>query len=135
MTSMRFTLPAALVNWLEGHGVGQAVSDFALREAQQCPSGGGCEDGCGALDDYQITYDQHDGVWTVRARDEHDVTVQGEPDSWTVFASSGIHVVYADDMLSAVKAFIAQYPDDFVHAVVNDGYPLSEITAGLGASE
>jgi hypothetical protein len=74
-------------------------------------------------------------VWTVRARDGHDVTVQGEPDSWTVFASSGVHVVHADDMLSAVKAFAALYPDDFVHAVVKDGYPLSEITAELGANE
>jgi len=135
MTCTQFTLPAALVNWLEGRGVGQAVSDFALREARQCPVGGGCDDGCGGLDDYQITYEPNDGVWTVRARDEHDVTVQGEPDSWTVFASSGIHVVRAGDMLSAVRAFAAQYPDDFVHAVVNDGYPLSEITAELEASE
>jgi hypothetical protein len=70
MTSMRFTLPAALVNWLEGQGVGQAVSDFALHEAQQCPAGGGCDDSCGALDDYQITYDPHDGAWTVRARND-----------------------------------------------------------------
>jgi len=75
------------------------------------------------------------GVLTVRARDEHDATVQDETDSWTVFASSGVHVVNADDMLSAVQAFAAQYPDDFVHAVVNNGYPLSEITAELGANE
>jgi hypothetical protein len=62
------------------------------------------------------------------------VTAQGEPGSWIVSASSGVHVVHADDMLSAVKAFAGLHPDDFVQAVVTDGYPLSEITAGLEAN-
>lgn len=68
--------PAALITWLQAHGADRAVSDFALREARQCPSGGGCEIGCGALDDYLITNGHHDRAWTVRARDEHGQTAQ-----------------------------------------------------------
>ena len=96
----------------------------ALRPRPECP------DGCGALDDYTVTFDAGAGTWTARSN-------SGRPplDTWTVFASSGEHSYAAPSAALAIAAHEAEHPGDFVQAVINDAYPASVIIANLTANE
>ena len=48
--------------WLEARGVGDAVALYAIDEATRCDLGPECPDGCGALDDYTVTFDAGAGL-------------------------------------------------------------------------
>ncbi|MGH3297850.1 MAG: hypothetical protein ACRDP7_39260 [Trebonia sp.] len=116
--------------WLEARGVGDAVARYAIDEATRCDLGPECPDGCGALDDYTVTFDAGAGTWTARSN-------AGQPplDTWTVFASSGEHSCAAPSAALAIAAHEAKHHGDFVQAVINDAYPASVIIANLTANE
>ena len=116
--------------WLEERGVGDAVARYAIDKAARCDLGPECPDGCGALDDYTITYDAAAGTWTARSS-----TGRPAPDTWTVSASSGEHSYTAPSAALAIAAHEAEHPGDFVQAVMNDAYPASVIIANLTANE
>jgi hypothetical protein len=116
--------------WLEARGVGDAVALYAIDEATRCDLGPECDDGCGALDDYTVTFDAGAGTWTARSS-----TGRRPLDTWTVFASSGEHSYAAPSAALAIAAHDTRRPDDFVQAVINDAYPASVIIANLTADE
>jgi hypothetical protein len=116
--------------WLEARGVGDAVALYAIDEAARCDLGPECPDGCGALDDYTVTFDAGAGMWTARSS-----TGRRPLDTWTVFASSGEHSYAAPSAELAIAAHEAERPGDFVQAVINDAYPASVIIANLTANE
>ena len=116
--------------WLEARGVGDAVALYAIDEATRCDLGPECPDGCGALDDYTVTFDAGAGTWTARSS-----TGRRPLDTWTVFASSGEHSYAAPSAALAIAAHEAEHPGDFVQAVINDAYPASVIIANLTANE
>lgn len=47
--------------------------------------------------------------------------VSGPLDTWMVYASSGEYSVPAESAGHAFLRFTDRHPDDFVHAIVNEG--------------
>ena len=121
---------ATVLAWLEARGVGDAVALYAMDEASRCGLGAECPDGCGALDDYTVTFDINAGTWTARSN-----SGRSAPGTWTVFASSGVHSRAAADALLAIELHRSERPGDFVHAVISDAYPASVIIANLAANQ
>jgi hypothetical protein len=119
-----------VLGWLEARGVGDAVARYAIDEAARCDLGTECPDGCGALDDYTVTFDAGAGTWTARSN-----SARPPLDTWTVFSTSGEHSYAAPSAALAITAHDTRRPDDFVQAVINDAYPASVIIANLAASQ
>ena len=121
---------AKVFAWLEARGVGDAIALDAMDSATRCDLGAECPDGCGALDDYTVTFDLDAGKWTVRSNSD-----QPPLDTWTVFAPSGEHSYAAPSAALAIAAHDAKRPDDFVQAVISDAAPASVIIANMTANE
>jgi hypothetical protein len=116
--------------WLEALGVGDAVALYSIDEATRCDLGAECPDGCGALDDYTVTFGAGAGTWTARSN-----TGRPAPDTWTMLASSGEHSYAAPSATLAIAAHEAKHPGDFVQAVINDACYASVIIANLIANQ
>jgi hypothetical protein len=116
--------------WLQARGVGDAVALYAMDEAARCDLGAECPDGCGALDEYAVTFDAGAGMWTVRSN-------SGRPalGTWTVFASSGEHSYAAADAARAIEAHDASHPGEFIQAVISDAFDASVIIANLQGNQ